>query len=572
MKLVTFQISQPTKTTAQCLIPIGKMNGNPHATFLESALASLCFVLLSSVSLPCFAQHTTFIPTSRVVDPQVVDHQSRVLGWQALTPLDQILNPDGSVRLEVGFSGALDVQGWQMRTGPDGKPRFLRSAEGGIPEDSLWDDTFGYPGMNNVVFALGVMGTNLYAGGVFTTAGGVSANRIARWNGTSWSVLGSGMNSTVLALAVLGTDLYAGGAFTTAGSVSANYIAKWDGTSWSALGSGMNAIVYALAVIGTDLYAGGIFTTAGGVSANRIARWNGTTWSALGSGMNSTVFALAVIGTDLYAGGGFTTAGSVSANYIARWDGTSWSALGSGMNSTVLALAVIGTDLYAGGGFTTAGGVSANRIARWNGISWSALGSGMNGGALALAAIGTDLYVGGVFTTAGSVSANYIARWDGTSWSALGSGMNGAVYALAAIGSELYVGGSFTTAGGNPSSYIGLWHLPDVVGVSEQTPAVPAGYVLGQNYPNPFNPSTKIRFHIPTASRVSLRVFDLLGKEVALLVNEQLSGGSYITEWNATGFASGVYLYRLQARLLDHTLSGGQAGNFAETKKLVLLR
>jgi len=356
-------------------------------------LASTCFVLLSSVSLPCFAQHTTFIPAGLfdepmrpsnrrstsmsqvVVDPRV-DHQTRLPGGQALTPLGQILNPDGSVRLDGGFSGALDVQGWQMRTGPDGKPRFLRSAEGGIPEDSLWDDRFGYPGMNNAVFALGVMDTNLYAGGVFTTSGGVSANRIARWNGTSWS--------------------------------------------------------------------------------------------ALGSGMSGTVFTLAVIGTDLHAGGGFTTAGGVSANYI--------------------------------------------------------------------------------------------AKWDGTSWSALGSGMNGAVLALAAIGSELYVGGSFTTAGGNPSSYIGLWHIPDVVGVSEQTPAIPAGYVLGQNYPNPFNPSTKIRFHITTASHVSLRVFDPLGKEVTLLVNEQLSGGSYITEWNATGFASGVYFYRLQA------------GSFTETKRLVLLR
>ncbi len=87
----------------------------------------------------------------------------------------------------------------------------------------------------------------------------------------------------VRALAVDGSgNLYAGGNFTTAGGVTVNYIAKWDGTSWSALGSGMNGTVYALAVDASgNLYAGGGFTTAGGVAANNIAKWNGTSWSAL---------------------------------------------------------------------------------------------------------------------------------------------------------------------------------------------------------------------------------------------------------------------------------------------------
>ena len=86
-----------------------------------------------------------------------------------------------------------------------------------------------------------------------------------------------------------GTNLFTlGGYFTTAGGMPANYIAKWDGSAWSALGSGMNGVVYALAVSGTDLYAGGYFTSAGGVAATNIASWNGSAWSALGSGMNGT--------------------------------------------------------------------------------------------------------------------------------------------------------------------------------------------------------------------------------------------------------------------------------------------
>ena len=106
-------------------------------------------------------------------------------------------------------------------------------------------------------------------GGFFTTAGGVSANNIAKWNGSAWSALGSGMNEAVSALAVCGSDLYAGGDFTTAGGVSAKHIAKWNGSAWSPsrFGDERQAST-ALASSGTNLYAGGGFTTAGGVSAS----------------------------------------------------------------------------------------------------------------------------------------------------------------------------------------------------------------------------------------------------------------------------------------------------------------
>src|SRR5207302_484139 len=111
-----------------------------------------------------------------------------------------------------------------------------------------------------------------------------------------------------------------------------NYVAKWDGTSWSALGSGMNDAVHALAVSGSDLYVGGFFRTAGGGAANYIAKWNGSSWSALGSGMNSEVRALSVSGSglyaggcalslsgsDLYAGGYFTTADGKVSSSVAR--------------------------------------------------------------------------------------------------------------------------------------------------------------------------------------------------------------------------------------------------------------
>ena len=108
----------------------------------------------------------------------------------------------------------------------------------------------------------------------------------------------------VNALAVSGRGLYAGGHFTTAGGSPANRIANWDGSSWTALGSGISGdgtsprFVSALAVSGSNLYEGGLFTAAGGIEATNIARWNGSSWSSLGKFAHELVFALAVSGND----------------------------------------------------------------------------------------------------------------------------------------------------------------------------------------------------------------------------------------------------------------------------------
>ncbi len=375
------------------------------------------------------------------------------------------------------------------------------------------------PGMDDAVHALAVFddgsggGPALYAGGNFTTAGGVAANYIAKWDGISWSPLGTGMDDIVLSLSVFddgsgdGPALYAGGNFTTAGGVAANHIARWDGASWSTLGAGMgrpstDPPVVVLAVLddgsggGPALYAGGTFDTAGGVPANRVAKWDGASWSALGAGMNARVSSLTVFddgsggGPALYAGGRFTNAGVVPANRVAKWDGASWSALGVGIGMRggnpgpeVIALTVFddgsgsGPALYAGGRFTNAGDVQANRIAKWDGASWSTLGTGMVGGVVNALTVfddgsgnGPALFAGGDFFGAGGVPTSRIAKWDGSLWSPLGTGVTAAsgsgfiasVRALARFDDggdapSLYAGGFFTTAGGAPSSFIARW-------------------------------------------------------------------------------------------------------------------
>jgi hypothetical protein len=329
---------------------------------------------------------------------------------------------------------------------------------------------------DGAILALAVDGSgNLYAGGRFTQAGGIAANYVAKWNGSVWSPLGSGMSggeeTNVFALAVDNAgNLYAGGQFTKVGGIDANCIAKWNGSTWSALGSGMSgggegiSSVTALTIDGLgNLYAGGDFTTAGGVVANNIAKWNGSTWGALGSGINGMVVALAFGGSgNLYAGGWFIAAGGENANNIAKWNGSTWSALGSGMEDGVSALAADGLDnIYAGGFFTLAGGIDANRIARWDGNAWSALGSGTNSTVSALSIDGSgNIYAGGQFTTAGGIAASRIAQWDGSAWSALGSGTNSTVSALSIYGSgNLYAGGEFTIAGAKFSTYVAKCRL-----------------------------------------------------------------------------------------------------------------
>ena len=104
-----------------------------------------------------------------------------------------------------------------------------------------------------------------------------------------------------------------------------------------------------------------------------------------------------------------------------------------------------------------------------------------------------------------------------------------------------------------------VWNY--LTGVTE-THMLPGKIGLLQNYPNPFNPSTKIQFTIPegTYGRTSLRVYDLLGREVATLVNEEMRPGTYERTLDAAGLASGIYFYRLQS------------GGFVETKKLAVVR
>jgi endo-1,4-beta-xylanase len=112
-------------------------------------------------------------------------------------------------------------------------------------------------------------------------------------------------------------------------------------------------------------------------------------------------------------------------------------------------------------------------------------------------------------------------------------------------------------------------YIANPVGIKEPEAAnnLPKNYDLEQNYPNPFNPATNIRYSIVKTSKVTLRIFDILGREVKILVNDVQAPGIYTVTFDAQSLASGIYFYQINA-----TPAGGQAGSFSATKKLVLLK
>jgi hypothetical protein len=126
--------------------------------------------------------------------------------------------------------------------------------------------------------------------------------------------------------------------------------------------------------------------------------------------------------------------------------------------------------------------------------------------------------------------------------------------------SDVIVGASLNDAGGTMAGRAYIYFIYQSGSYVEVDVNIINNYLLRHNYPNPFNPTTKIKYQIPQLSFVTLKIYDVLGSEVALLVQGEKSLGSYQVEFNATGLPSGVYFYRLQA------------GNFVETKKMVLMK
>ncbi len=377
---------------------------------------------------------------------------------------------------------------------------FETAQAAGGPCEPHWDASIGQPGLAGLggygqtlaVVDLGD-GPALYVGGNFITAGGVTVNRIAKWDGKNWSALGTGVNAEILSIVEFddgsGPALYAGGVFSMAGGVEVNNIAKWDGEQWHPLGSGANHVVRDLCVFddgsGPALYAGGQFSMIGGIAAQRIAKWDGNAWSPLGSGITGFAYDLHAYGDSLYVAGALSGAGGIASPGLVRWNGNQWIAGGLEQNSGPYAMGVLhengSSTLFAGGSSVWLNGEFA-RSARYNGNQWQ-----LNADEMTMDAYPSDfaifndgtgpaMYCVGEGHFNGRGVIEHVARWAGTQWESLGLSVLGEqtprLYGVVAFddgnGPALFVTGRFNmVSDGSTAHRIAAWRGCDA-------PAAPA--------------------------------------------------------------------------------------------------
>lgn len=483
---------------------------------------------------------------------------------------------------------------------------FSEAGDTPVSAIARWDGTSWHPlgtGLNGGVWALAVYQDELVAAGAFTEAGGNAVQGLAIWNGSTWRAFPGGVSGgadpAASALLVQGGDLYVGGTFAQAGAVPAQNIARWDGGAWHALGSGTNGPVWALTGYGRDVVAGGSFTQAGFSIVNGVAQWTGTEWLRVGNGISGysapSTRALTTWNGTLYAAGQYQPDGSPAGQGVLfRFDDPGWTVVDTGPALTILALAPFGTNLAVAGNFGDLGASTSANIARWDGTSWGSFGSGVTdrpyGLVYALWPSGESLWVGGDFDQAGHKPSSDIAIWqDGTvpvtllafvavwegdgaqiRWQVSGaeSGVRFSLYRETGTKGRTWVadatwapdgtyslqdpeapreGATYWLAGAGRDGSV-IWHGPTFLPAARFTPRT---LHLAQNRPNPVRGVTTIAFDLPQLGKALLAVYDLSGRRVAVLVDEDLPAGQKTVSWNGRDtlgrrVAPGVYVYRLR--------------------------
>lgn len=373
----------------------------------------------------------------------------------------------------------------------------------------------------NGIASLAYDGSTLYAGRV-------QKIHVSTDQGATWVERDIGINSNVFTIFPNGSTLFAG---TYQGGVMRSLD---RGATWSAANNGIPTPVNArsFALVGNTL-----FVALQGAGLYRSTD-NGTNWSSV---TNLPVSGIAYYhlfnsGADLYAAGAF------GAVIVSTNGGVGWSYSPVPSNQTVGGgLAVIGNVLFA----AVWGGAGVFRSTN-KGANWTLVNTGLTDFAFwGLSACGVNLFVG---TNAGT----FVSSDNGASWTLANTG-----FADKSSGPFVVTSTHIFSA-----SEKGVWKRPlsDFAAMTAVQKDLPYEFRLEQNYPNPFNPSTAISYQLPAISSVTLEVFDILGRNVATLVNERLNPGKYTVRWNAEGLPSGVYSYQLKA------------GTFAQTRQMILTK
>lgn len=369
------------------------------------------------------------------------------------------------------------------------------------------------------IYSLLCTNSNVYAGtsnGVFLTTN----------EGANWIVRNIGITGTpmVHALASYGSKIIAG-------TDSGIYVSSNNALTWIARNSGIPygyaRKINSLFVTGDRIFAGtdlGIFLSVDGCDS----------WTEKNAGLGSyLVLSFVQKENNIFAGTGRRI--FKSSNYGDSWDSAT---TGIPLTSSVQALATDGNYLAAamccGAGIY----ISGDNGTRWEKISQEILGN-------TFSSYQTRIFVG-------SVDGILVSTNGGQFWVEYNEGLQFRnTTAIAYNSTKIFAA---------IDNFVWKRPLGELIGIAPVSTNIPDGFMLYQNYPNPFNPTTNIKFQVQKSNGVKLVIFDALGKEIAILVNEHLQAGPYEVTWDASEFPSGIYFYQLQTI------------NYKAVKKMVLLK
>ncbi len=371
------------------------------------------------------------------------------------------------------------------------------AACGGV---ATWDGTSWSAlgdGLSGSVYTVAVYRGVLYVGGDLTLYG--SRLAIARWDGQNWQGVGGGMaggspRAQVYAMCEFTGHLYAAGTFTSADGLPAQNIARWDGQSWRAVGGGLtntsgSPTVYALVRHNGMLAACGVFDLAGGQPSAYVGAWDGSAWIPIGAGLGPRQigipwYCLASYKGTLVAGG--WSIGPSPGTHLAVWSNGAWKFIPA---SPLRAFALCEHRglLYVGGN---------THWQTWDGTVLTGLPNRPVGDIQAIAEFRGDLIVAGDFRMVGTTGAMNIARWDGAAWHAVGDGAWGVIYTFGTFkGQTIACGYAVTPAGGEQYLTLGWtgndWspiapalNLDPYAAVEYKGELVVAGYARGNGSGN----------------------------------------------------------------------------------------
>lgn len=286
------------------------------------------------------------------------------------------------------------------------------------------------------IYSVVSCGQKLFLGSDLTHFNDTLSMGVFYKNGSSWATIGknSFLNesqtysyafTTCMIKDSTNGDLIAGGQFFFAGEKYSPYVARWDGSSWHVMGQGLDKRVVKLIHFQNEIYAVGYFLNSGPTRLNCIAKWNGTDWVPLGTGANSFIRDACIYRNELYVGGDFDTINGIRAPYCAKFDGTNWYPVGSNaLDATVSSLVVYNDTLIAGAAdHFFVGTSSLSKFAHISGSLWTS--TGFPNPTLYDPVTSMLVFNGELFACisgyTSSATSSKIFKFSGSTWSSIGT-------------------------------------------------------------------------------------------------------------------------------------------------------